>query len=752
MWLWIFQLFFITLNAASLDEALDNAFLNNPKIYIPYYETAKREAQLWQTETPPNFIADYAIQWGRNKGPKIEGGILAPLTEWLARPLVQKIQLNSVLQSFIETYETSLLLTIEVERNYARVTELKKQRDLYSQKNELAQAAAQLKEAQYRAGNVNSLDWSSALASSLIVTQEYQKSERLFEEAQTDLNISVGSETTTSDLPLLFNVEIVPELALRQNLKLEKLRWEAEIIEAEIKSKPWWRSLDLNFGLTFERERDGAKILGPGLTTQIPLFDYGQFDRARLKAELQKTHLLIAFEEIRVRDQIKNLTRQIEKIIQTIQTNQKNLTILDRSLKEGSELYAVMNLSPYAMISTFQQKIDTEIALSELKLELHSLILSLEELNGVRLCRKELALTPESKEETILSENLKGTPFLPYKMVEGVKEFHLTIEPVLQTFAPGFTVQAWGVNGSTPGPAIHATVGERVRILVTNNLPESTTIHWHGIAVPWRMDGVVGLNQPPIKPGETYTYEFTLPEEGTYMYHSHADEMTQIALGVFGFFIVHPKEEIHPVDHDFLIFLHEWYIPPGSSRPDPMVMTDFNYFTFNGKVFPATEKMVVKKGDKVRIRLANLSMDSHPIHLHGHSFTVVRRGAKRLNESAQYTENTVDVPPGSTRDIEFIANNPGLWAFHCHKSHHVFNGMSHDFPNMIGVDPVKIIPILQKFFPHFQAMGLFGMGEMFEGGHHHHGQGPANFLPFGSPGPFGTIEMGGMFSILQVDE
>ncbi len=138
------------------------------------------------------------------------------------------------------------------------------------------------------------------------------------------------------------------------------------------------------------------------------------------------------------------------------------------------------------------------------------------------------------------------------------------------------------------------------------------------------MDGVGGVTQRAIPPGETYAYEFPLVQHGTHMYHPHTDEMIQMAMGMEGFFVIHPKDgEPDPVDRDFCIFLQEWAVEPGTSTPNPNVMTDFNLFTFNSRIYPGTDPLVVKKGDRVRVRLANLSMDSHPIHFHGHVWEVV---------------------------------------------------------------------------------------------------------------------------------
>ncbi|WP_306535590.1 multicopper oxidase family protein [Geobacter sp.] len=339
---------------------------------------------------------------------------------------------------------------------------------------------------------------------------------------------------------------------------------------------------------------------------------------------------------------------------------------------------------------------------------------------------------------------------LPFTMKNGVKEFHLIAEPVEREFAPGMTVKCWGYNGHTPGPTIKAVEGDRVRILVTNRLPEHTTIHWHGIFVPNGMDGVGGLNQPHIRPGETYAYEFTLRQHGTFMYHPHADEMLQLAVGMMGFFIVHPREpEETPVDRDFAIMLHEWAIHPGTYRPDPAVMLDFNMFTFNSRVFPGTAPLVVRTGDRVRIRLGNLSMDEHPIHIHGHRFWIAATDGGRIPLSARWPETTVLVPVGATRDVEFVADNPGDWAFHCHKSHHTMNAMGHVLPNLLGVSQQGLEERIKKLLPGYMAMGESGMAEHAE--HAAHMGGPANTLPMMmGKGPFGNIEMGGMFTIIKV--
>ncbi|MBT4740680.1 MAG: copper oxidase [Rhodospirillaceae bacterium] len=345
---------------------------------------------------------------------------------------------------------------------------------------------------------------------------------------------------------------------------------------------------------------------------------------------------------------------------------------------------------------------------------------------------------------------LNGTT-LPFEKKDGVKEFRLVAEEIEHEFAPGTTAKCWGYNGSTPGPTIEAVEGDRIRILVTNNLPEHTTIHWHGILLPSGMDGVGGLNQPHIKPGETFAYEFDLNQSGTYMYHPHADEMVQLAVGMMGMFIIHPKDgEPQQIDRDYVIMLHNWAIHPGTYRPDPNVMTEFDLWTINSKVFPAIEYPIAQAGERVRIRIGNLSMWNHPMHLHGHTYWVTGSDGGRWPKSLWRPETTEIVGVGQTRDIEFDAV-PGDWAFHCHFSHHTMNAMGHDVPNPLGVDQNQVAMQIMSKIPGFMAMGESGMAEHQE--HSMHMMGPENTLPMMmGNGPFGNLEMGGMFTVVKIRE
>jgi manganese oxidase len=336
---------------------------------------------------------------------------------------------------------------------------------------------------------------------------------------------------------------------------------------------------------------------------------------------------------------------------------------------------------------------------------------------------------------------------LPWRMNNGVKEFHLVAEPVVRELAPGMKANLWGYNGSSPGPTIEVVEGDRVRIFVTNKLPEHTTVHWHGILLPSGMDGVGGLSQPHIEPGKTYVYEFTLLRSGTHMYHPHADEMTQMAMGMMGLFIIHPKDQRQmKVDRDFAFLLASYDIEPGSATPRTNEMTDFNLWTWNSRVFPGIDPLVCRTGDRVRVRVGNLTMTNHPIHMHGPHFVVTGTDGGWVPPAARWPEVTTDVAVGQMRAFEFDAI-AGDWAIHCHKSHHTMNAMGHDVPNMIGVDHRGIAERITRLVPDYMTMGDKGMAEMGS----MEMPLPDNTLPMMTgTGPFGPVEMGGMFSVVKV--
>ncbi|WP_317204167.1 copper oxidase [Janthinobacterium sp.] len=336
---------------------------------------------------------------------------------------------------------------------------------------------------------------------------------------------------------------------------------------------------------------------------------------------------------------------------------------------------------------------------------------------------------------------------LPWRMNQGVKEFHLVAEAVVRELAPGMKANLWGYNGQSPGPTIEVVEGDRVRIFVTNRLPEHTSVHWHGQRLPNGMDGVTGLTQPGIQPGKTFVYEFVAQRPGTFMYHPHADEMVQMAMGMMGFWVTHPKNpEFMKVDRDFVFLLNNYDIEPGSYTPKTSTMLDFNLFTFNSRVFPGIDAMVARQGDKVRIRVGNLTMTNHPIHMHGHEFEVTGTDGGWTRPESRWPEVTTDVAVGQMRAIEFTATAPGDWAFHCHKSHHTMNAMGHGVPTMIGVPQREIAAKINQLVPDYMAMGEQGgsMGGMEM-------PLPDNTLPMMSgEGPFGGVEMGGMFTVLKV--
>ncbi len=384
---------------------------------------------------------------------------------------------------------------------------------------------------------------------------------------------------------------------------------------------------------------------------------------------------------------------------------------------------------------------------------------------GATVARSALASLPEPVIQTSVAtapplQPRTGRPYqpvttlngwtLPWRMNNGVKEFHLVAEPVEREMAPGFTAQLWGYNGQSPGPTIEVVEGDRVRIFVTNLLPEHTSIHWHGQRLPNGMDGVSGLTQPAIKPGKTFVYEFVARRPGTFMYHPHADEMVQMAMGMHGMWVTHPKG-VHPlideVDRDFCFLLNAFDVEPGSRTPKINTMTDFNIWSWNSRIFPGIDSLNVRLNDKVRIRVGNLTMTNHPIHLHGHEFMVTGTDGGPTPKSTRWHEVTTDIAVGQMRQLEFVANEEGDWAIHCHKSHHTMNAMGHDVPTMIGVDHRGLVGKIQQVAPDYMLMGERGMADMGE----MEMPIPENTAPMMTGhGQYGPLEMGGMFSVLKV--
>ena len=340
---------------------------------------------------------------------------------------------------------------------------------------------------------------------------------------------------------------------------------------------------------------------------------------------------------------------------------------------------------------------------------------------------------------------------LPWRMNGDWKEFHLVAEPVVREISPGMKAHLWGYNCQSPGPTIEAVEGDKVRIFVTNKLPEHTTIHWHGQILPCGMDGVTGLTQPPIKPGKTFVYEFQLKKSGTFMYHPHGDEMVQMAMGMMGFFVVHPRDpKLHRVDRDFVFLLNAFDIEPGSYVPKINTMLDFNMWCWNSRVFPGIDNIVVAKNDRVRIRFGNLTMTNHPVHMHGYDFEVTCTDGGWVRPEARWPEVSIDVAVGQMRAFEFDAIYEGDWAIHCHKSHHTMNAMGHDVKTYIGVDQSDIKQTISRLVGGgYMPMGAQGMAEMGA----MEMAAPDNTLPMMTGfGQFGAIEMGGMLSVVKVRE
>jgi len=271
----------------------------------------------------------------------------------------------------------------------------------------------------------------------------------------------------------------------------------------------------------------------------------------------------------------------------------------------------------------------------------------------------------------------RGDQPLAPRIEDGVKVFDLEASVIRWSILPGQQVAAYAYNRQVPGPRLRLTQGDRVRVNVTNHLPESTTVHWHGLVLPNAMDGPAEITQTPIAPGQTFAYQFTVGQAGTYFYHSHDHVDRQQALGLYGALIVDPREpaRLPAYQHELVVQLQEWLFREGRTFPAmPMEGALPNYFTINGKAYPATETVSMKVGERLRVRFVGSSSAMiHPMHIHGGPFTVVETDGQPVAEAARILKDTVDVGPGERYDVIWEARQPGKWLLHCHINHHTTN-------------------------------------------------------------------------------
>jgi FtsP/CotA-like multicopper oxidase with cupredoxin domain len=290
---------------------------------------------------------------------------------------------------------------------------------------------------------------------------------------------------------------------------------------------------------------------------------------------------------------------------------------------------------------------------------------------------KDMAAVKPRQVTYIAQRDAKGDQVLQPRIENGVKVFDLEASIIRWNILPDVAVEAYAYNHQVPGPRLQMTEGDRVRINFHNNLPESTTVHWHGLIVPNEMDGPAKITQDPVPPGGSYTYEFDVGQSGTYFYHSHDHPDRQQALGLYGALLISPKNPDAEVkaDLDYTIQLQEWLkrewlTYPAMSMEGAMP----NYFTINGKAYPSTDTIAMKVGQTIKIRFIGTNNNFvHPMHIHGGPFQVVAVDGVTLNESARYQADTVNVGPGQRYDVVWSARKPGKWLVHCHIPHHTAN-------------------------------------------------------------------------------
>jgi len=271
----------------------------------------------------------------------------------------------------------------------------------------------------------------------------------------------------------------------------------------------------------------------------------------------------------------------------------------------------------------------------------------------------------------------RGDRELAPRLDGDVKMFDLETSVIRWTILPGITVDAYAFNSQVPGPRLRFRQGDRVRINVTNRLPETTTVHWHGLILPNVMDGPAHITQEPIENGSVYRYEFTAIQSGTYLYHTHDHVDRQQALGLYGAMIIDPRDDDPRLraDHEYTLLLQEWLLREGLTYPAmPMDGAMPNYFTMNGRAYPATDTIPMRVGETLKVRFVGSNNGFiHPMHIHGGPFQVVAVDGQTLQPSARYDADTINVGPGQRFDVIWKARTPGKWLIHCHIGHHTTN-------------------------------------------------------------------------------
>ena len=654
---------------ATRARAVEIALVNNPDLQATYEELGISQADMVQAGLlrNPSFGAELGFRVNSGANDELRLSLVQDFLDLFVLPLRKQIAREQFEADTLRVAHRALDVAAEVEKGFVAAQASAELVAFRRTIVEAAAAAAELSQRQLEAGNVSELDQATQQATYEQARLDLARDEVQLAETRERVNRLLGLWGETASWRLAEALPPLPEsepkvehlesLAMRQRLDVAVARRQVALLSKAVDLARTTRLFGrIDVGVDMHRDPNGPLLLGPNLVIELPIFDQRQAVIARLEAQQREQERKLSAITIGVRSEVRLAEVHLRAGRQTVLHYRDVLLPLRKRVADQTLLhYNGMFVGAYQLLAAKQGEVDARRGYLD--------YLPVTVPNGAKL---------------------------PWKIVDGVKVFHMVAEEVDHEFAPGLKAQCWGYNGRVHGPVIEAVEGDRVRIYVTNRLPgaDHRALARHPAAQ--RHGRRRGLTQKAIQPGETFKYEFTLRQHGTGMYHPHHDEMTQMALGMMGMFVIHPALADRQARRSRLRH-HAARVAHRSRRQASQPERDdrLQRPDHERQGFPrAPRRWWSKTGERVRIRIGNLSaMDHHPIHLHGYQFKITETDGGQIPESAQWPETTVLVPVGSTRTIEFVADEPGDWAMHCHMTHHVMNQMGHGTPNMIGVKP-----------------------------------------------------------------